>query len=181
LHTLWTADDAKEVLLAIIKEPKLSVFAAIRSKWGHGLEIKKAVDAHIEGMYDSGDAEPSRGDDEGLFGMLQETRDLAEELLKAKEFDAAFFFAHAVAEMIRRCEADDAEDQPELVEEWAKALDALMVDAVTGWRARSGKGAQVKKDAATMVKLLDEGERAKKYDQSKWYPKTLKQLRAWAK
>jgi hypothetical protein len=113
--------------------------------------------------------------------MLQETRDLAKKLPEEKEFDAAFFFAHAVAEMIRRCEGDDAQDQPEEVEEWAKVLDKLMVDSVIGWLLQSGKGAKGKKDAATMVKLLDEGKRAKAYDQSKWYPKTLQKLKAWAK
>jgi hypothetical protein len=45
--------------------------------------------------------------------------------------------------------------------------------------ARKGKKAKV--DAATMVTLLDKGERAKGYDQEKWYPETLKALRAWAK
>lgn len=55
-----------------------------------------------------------------------------------------------VAAMIRRCEGTDAEDQEEeLVVEWAKA--------VKGWRGQAGNGKKLKKDAATMVKLLEEG------------------------
>jgi hypothetical protein len=37
----------------------------------------------------------SRGGD-GLFDMLQDMQDLAKKLLEEKEFNAAFFFAHAV-------------------------------------------------------------------------------------
>jgi hypothetical protein len=64
--------------------------------------------------------------------------------------------AHAVAEMIS--EGDDAEDQPEEVEEWAKVLSKLMIDSVIG-QAQSRKGIKGEKDAATMTKLLDEGKR----------------------
>lgn len=79
-----------------------------------------------------------------------------------------------VAAMIRRCEGTDAEDQEEeLVVEWAKA--------VKGWRGQAGNGKKLKKDAATMVKLLEEGGRERGYDQGKWYPDTVKALRAWAK
>lgn len=62
--------------MVVAKEPSLGVFVAIRSEWGHGLEIQKAVDVHIKDMYDSEYAEPSRGDD-GLFDILYETRKLA--------------------------------------------------------------------------------------------------------
>jgi hypothetical protein len=165
----------------ISKKPELTVFAAIRSQWGQGLAIKEAVDKHIEGMYQSGYAEPSRGSNWNIFTMLEDTRDLAEKLLQEGEFAAAFFFGHAVAAMISSCEKTDAEDFPEDVEEWAKALDVLMNEAVKGWRAKSGKGAKNKKDAVTMLKLLEEGEKAKGCDQAKWYPGTLKSLKAWAK
>ena len=178
LHTLWDIEDAKTILLAVSKKRGLSVFAAIRSTWGKGLQVQRAVDAHIDGMYESGYAEPTRGG--GIFDMLEGTRQLATLLLEAKDFDAAFFFAHAPAAMIRRCEADDADDEEQVIE-WAKALDAIMAGAVKGWRAQSGNGKAQKEDAATLVKLLDKGERAKGYDQGKWYPDTLKALRAWAK
>jgi len=179
LHTLWDIEDAKNILLAVSKKRGLSVFAVIRSTWGKGLEVQKAVDAHIEGMYESGYAEPTRGGG-GIFDMLEGTRQLARLLLEAKVFDAAFFFAHAPAAMIRRCEADDADDEEEVVE-WAKQLDAIMAGAVNGWRTQSGDGKAQKKDAATLVELLAKGERAKGYGQEKWYPDTLKALRAWAK
>jgi hypothetical protein len=67
------------------------------------------------------------------------------------------------------------------VEEWAKALDVLMEGAVKGWWAKSGNGAKNKKDASTMLKLLEEGKWAQGYDQAKWYPGALKTLKAWAK
>jgi len=164
------------------KKPELTVFAAIRSQWGEGLEVKKAADAHIEGMYESGYAEPGRGGG-GIFDMLEDTRELAEKLQQAEEFEAAFFFAHVVAEMIRRCEDDevDGEEDEEKVIEWAKALDTVMAGAVKGWHAKSGKAKKGKQDAATMVELLDKGERAKSCDQKKWYPEIFKVLRAWAK
>jgi hypothetical protein len=164
----------------IANKPSLTVFAAIRSQWGKGLEVQKAVEAHFEGMYESGYAEPRRGS--SLLDMLQGTRELAEKLQEAKEFDAAFFFAHSVAEMIRRCEGNsEFSEDDENVIEWAKTLDTVMAGAVKGWRAQSGNGTKAKKDAATMVKLLDEGKRVEGRDQKKWYPMTLKALRAWAK
>jgi hypothetical protein len=178
LHTIWDVETAKDIFRTMSKDPALGVFAAIRLKWGKGLEIQDAVDAHIEGMYDSGYAEPTWGD--GIFGMLSETRQLAEKLLQVAEFDAAFFFAHAAAAMIRRCEGLDAKDQEKQVVEWAKALDVLMAAAVRGWRVQSGNGKAQKNDAMTLVKLLETGERATGYDQEKWYPETLKALRAWA-
>jgi hypothetical protein len=181
LHTIWDVDGAKEILQMISKKPDLTVFAAIRSQWGKGLEVQKAVDAHIEGMYESGYAEPGRGG-YGILDMLQGTRELAEKLQEAKEFDAAFFFAHAVAEMIRRCEADELDyEDKESVIEWAKTLDTVMAGAVKGWCAQSGNGKKAKQDAATMVELLDKGKRAEGCNQKKWYPETLKALRAWAK
>src|ERR1700722_5246441 len=161
LHTLWNIDYAQKILHALADQPGLSIFKAIRSTWGHGLEVKKAVDQHIEDMYESGECEPGRGDT--MFDMLSGTRKLAKELFKAGDYDAAFFFAHACAEMIRRCEGDDADD-PEEVEKWARGLDELMVGAVKGWRAKSkekkrdtkkGKG-----EAAGMIKLLEKGETA---------------------
>ena len=85
-------------------------------------------------MYESGYAEPTW--DDGIFGMLRETRNLAGLLLQAGEFDAAFFFAHAVAAMIRRCEGKETGDQDEVIE-WAKALDVVMVGAMEGWRAKA--------------------------------------------
>lgn len=174
LHTLWDVESAKEILSMIAEKPGLTVFTAIRSTWGQGLEIQKAAERHIEGMYDSGYSEPGFG--ATIFTMLRDTRNLAEKLLQEGEFEAAFFFGHEVAAMIRRCEDDDAQDDPKEV---AKALDVLMEGAVKGWRAKNGKGA--KKDAATMLKLLEEGKRAEGYDQTKWYPDTLKALKAWAK
>jgi len=182
LHTIWDVEKAKESLQMISKNPKLTVFAAIRSQWGEGLKVKEAVDAHIEGMYESGYAEPSRGGFD-LFGMLEGTRELAEKLQQAKEYEAAFFFAHSVAEMIRRCEKDemDGEEDEEKVVEWAKGLDTVMAGAVKGWRGKSGKTKKGKQDAATMVELLDKGKRADGCDQKKWYPETFKLLRAWAK
>jgi len=182
LHTIWDVEGAKEILQMIAKKPGLTVFAAIRSQWGKDLEVKKAVDAHIEGMYESGYAEPGRGG-YGILDMLEGTRELAEKLQQEGVFDAAFFFAHAVAEMIRRCENDevDGEEDEEKVIEWAKALDTVMAGAVEGWRKQSGNGEKAKQDAATMVELLDKGKRAKGCDQNKWYPETFKALRAWAK
>jgi hypothetical protein len=181
MHTLWDVESAKEVLSLISKKPSLTVFAAIRSQWGQGLAIKGAVDKHFEGMYESGYLEPSRGYDDDIFTMMKDTRTLAEKLLKEGEYEAAFFFGHAVAAMIRKCEDSDAEDFPEEVDESAKALDGLMEEAVKGWRKKCGKGVKGKKDAATVVKLLEDGEKAKGCDQSKWYPRTLKSLKAWAK
>ena len=128
-------------------------------------------------MYDSGYAEPGRGG-WGICGMLQGTRELAEKLLPAKEFDAAFFFAHAAAEMIRRCEEDEQEDD---AKEWAEVLDTVMVGAVKGWREQDGDRQKAKQNAATMVKLLVNGAKSEGCDQNKWYPKTLKALNAWAK
>ena len=164
----------------ISKKPDLTVFAAIRSQWGKGLDLEKAANAHIEGMYESDYADPTW--DGGIFGMLQETRQLAEKLLQVAEFDAAFFFAHAAAAMIRRCEVSevDGPEEEKKVVEWAKALDMVMEGAVKGWRKQSGNGKKAKQYAATMVKLLDKGERAKGCDQEKWYPQTLMALRAWA-
>jgi len=156
LHTIWDVETAKDIFRTMTKDPALGVFAAIRLKWGKGLEIQDAVDAHIEGMYDSGYAEPTWGD--GIFGMLSETP----------------------AAMIRRCEGLDSKDQKEQVVEWAKALDVLMAAAVRGWRVQSGNGKAQKNDAMMLVKLLETGERATGYDQEKWYPETLKALRAWA-
>jgi len=182
LHTIWDTEDAKEILRMIAKKPDLTVFAAIRSQWGKGLDAKNTVDAHIEGMYQSGYADPRRGG-YGLFDMLEETRALAEKLQQVEVFDAAFFFAHAVAEMLRRCEddeVDDEEDEEKMIE-WAKALDRIMSGAVKGWCKESGNGKKAKEDAATMVELLEKGKRAKGFDQTKWYPETLKALRAWAK
>jgi hypothetical protein len=179
LHTIWDAKAAKRILLAVANEPKLGVFGAIRSTWGNGLEIQNAVEEHFEEMYESGYAEPIPGS--GLFDMLHGTRNLAEKLLEAAEFDAAFFFAHAVAAMIRRCEGSEVEDQQEDVVEWAKALDELMSAAVKGWRGEVGDGKAQKADAATLVKKLEGEEIAKGYDQSKWHPNTLAELRAWAK
>jgi hypothetical protein len=46
--------------------------------------------------------------------------------------------------MIRKYEGDRAEGQPEEVEEWAKALNTLIADAVTGWLTKGGKGAKEK-------------------------------------
>jgi hypothetical protein len=71
------------------QKPGIGVFAAIRSQWGKGLELEKVADTHIEGMYESGYAEPTHGGG-GIFDMLEETRDLSEKLLQAAEFDAAF-------------------------------------------------------------------------------------------
>jgi hypothetical protein len=114
--------------------------------------------------------------------MLQGTRNLAEKLLEAGEYDAAFFFAHEAAAMIRRCENDAIDDgNQKKVDAWAKALDVVMGGAVKGWRKKSGNGKKQKQDAATLVKLLDNGEREKGCDQKKWYPETLKALRAWAR
>jgi hypothetical protein len=161
----------------IAEEPNLTVFAAIRSQWGTGLEVQKAVDEHIAGMYDSGYAEPCRGGG-GICDMLRGTRELAEKLLPAKEFHAAFFFAHAAAEMIRRCEEDEEQGN---ASEWAEALDTIMVGAVKGWREQDGDGKKAKQDAATLVKLLVNGAKIDGCDQKKWYPKTLKALKAWAK
>lgn len=62
-------EDAKSVLQMIAQTPDLTVFIAIRSQWGKGLEVQKAVDAHIEGMYDFGYAEPVCS----IFRMLQGT------------------------------------------------------------------------------------------------------------
>jgi hypothetical protein len=166
-------------LLAVANEPEVGVFGAIRSTWGDGLEIQDAVEEHFEGMYDSGYAEPGRGG--SLFDMLHGTRNLAEKLLEAAEFDAAFFFAHAVATMIRRCEGSDVKHEQEKVVEWAKALDELMTAAVKGWRGEVGDGETQKADAATLVKKIEGEEIAEGYDQSKWHPNTLAELRAWAK
>jgi hypothetical protein len=146
------------------QKPGIGVFAAIRSQWDKGLELEKVADAHIEGMYESGFAEPTRGGGD-IFDMLEETRDLSEKLPQAAEFDAAFFFAHAVAAMIRRCEGDEVKRKEGKVVEWAKAFDAVMVGAVKGWRAQSGNGKKAKQDAATMIELLNKGERSKGYDQ----------------
>ena len=180
LHTIWDVENAKEILQMISKDTGLTVFKAIRSQWGEGLEVKKAADKHIEGMYESGYADPRRGG-YGILDMLEDTRALAEKLEQAQEYEGAFFFAHAVAEMIRRCEDDEDEDDKEKVVEWAKALDTVMAGAVKGWRAQSGKGKKGKQDAATMVELLDKGKGAKGCDQKKWYPETYKVLRSWAK
>jgi hypothetical protein len=181
LHTIWNVESAKEILQIIAKKPDLTVFAAIRSQWGEGLDLEEAAEAHIEGMYESGYAEPSWGG--GIFDMLQKTRELAERLLQAAEFDAAFFFAHAAAAMIRRCEVSEVngEEDEKKVVEWAKALDMVMEGAIKGWRKQSGNGKKAKQDAAAMVELLDKGERAKGCDQEKWYPRALKALRAWTK
>lgn len=181
LHTLWDAEAAKEILLKIVKKPGLGVFEAIRSTWGKGVEIRKAVKAHIDGMYDSGYAEPCRGGG-GIFDMLYGTRQLAEKLLEAKEYDAAFFFAHEVATMMRRCEGSETHpDDEEDVIKWAKALDVLMAEAVKGWRKQAGNSKKQKAEVATLVKEIETGESAKDYDQKKWYPNTLTGLRAWAK
>jgi hypothetical protein len=83
--------------------------------------------------------------------------------------------------MIRRCEGDEVKRKEGKVVEWAKAFDAVMVGAVKGWRAQSGNGKKAKQDAATMIELLNKGKRSEGYDQEKWYPQTLKALRAWAK
>ena len=181
LHTIWDIESAKEVLQIMAENPKLTVFAAIRSQWGEGLDLEKAAEEHIEGMYESGYAEPTGGD--GIFGMLRKTRELAEKLLQAAEFDAAFFFAHAAAAMIRRCEVSEAngEEGEKKVVEWAKALDVVMEGAIKGWRKQIGNGKKAKQDAAAMIELLDKGERESGCDQKKWYPQTLKALRAWAK
>jgi len=151
--------------------------AAIRSRWG--IEIHRAVDEHMEGLSESLDAEPVG--DVTVFLMLNGTRRLTSELLQAKEFGAAFFFAHAPAAMIRRCEGTDEADDPKKVEKWAKELDGIMAGAVKGWRAKSGTGQKQKKDAAAMVKLLVNGEKAEGCDQAKWYPETLKELKEWTK
>ena len=172
-------DSAKEVLQIIAKKPGLTVFAAIRSQWGKGLDAKMAADLHIEGMYGTDYAYPSRCGGWGIFEMLKKTYELAEKLQQEGVFDAAFFFAHAAAEMIRRCEGEETGDDEEKVIQWAKGLDTIMSGAVKGWRKESGKRA--KGDAATMVELLEKGERVESFDQTKWYPKTLKELRAWAK
>lgn len=167
-------------MLKVAKQPKLGVFGAIRSTWGKGFEIRNAVKEHFDGMYDSGHAEPVRGG-WGIFGMLYGTRQLAEKLLEVKEYAAAFFFAHAVAAMLRRCEKDEAEDEEDEVLEWAKALDVVMAGAVKGWRKEAGNSKKQKAEIATLVKEIETGEYAKGYDQKKWYPNTLKELRAWAK
>lgn len=182
LHTIWDLEAAKEILLKVGKKPSLGVFGTIRSTWGKGAEIQKAVQAHFDGLYDSGYAEPRRGGN-GIFDMLQMTRELAEELLEVKEYDAAFVFAHAVAAMIRRCEAEEAgdSDQQDDAIEWAKALDSLMTEAVKGWRKEAGNSKKQKAEIAALVKAIETGEHAEDYDQSKWYPNTLKGLRAWAK
>jgi hypothetical protein len=181
LHTIWDIESAKNILETIAENPKLTVFKAIRSQWGTGIKVHKAAEEHIEGMYESGYAEPRRGGG-GILDMLRGTRSLAEKLLEAKEYDAAFFFAHEVAAMIRRCEQDVRDEgSQKQADAWAKALDTLMWGAVKGWRAKSGNGKQARLDAATLVKLLDEGKREKDYDQTKWYPETLKALRVWAK
>jgi len=182
LHTIWDGEAAKEILLKIAKEPALGVFGTIRSTWGKGAEIEMAVQLHFDGMYESGYAEPRRGGN-GIFDMLQGTRELAEKLLEVKEYDAAFFFAHAVAAMIRRCEAEEAgdSDQQEDAIEWARALDELMTEAVKGWRKEAGNSEKQKAEVTTLVKAIETGEHAEGYDQTKWYPNTLKELRAWAK
>ncbi|KIM74396.1 hypothetical protein PILCRDRAFT_828232 [Piloderma croceum F 1598] len=181
LHTVWDVESAKEILETIATNPKLTVFNAIRSQWGTGIDVQKAAEAHIEGMYESGYAEPSRGGWD-MMDMLRGTRNLAEKLLQVKEYDAAFFFAHEVAAMIRRCESEAGDNgNQKKVDAWAKALDTVMWGAVKGWRAKSGNSKKQRQEAATLVKLLDEGEREKNCDQKKWYPETLKALRVWAK
>jgi len=178
LHTVWDLKEAKELLLKVAKKPELGVFGAIRSTWGDGFEIQEAVNDHLSSLYDSPDAEPWGGNT--MFIMLDATRLLAEKLLQVKEYAAAFFFAHAVAAAIRRCEESEEKDEPENVIKWAEALDGLMVAAVKGWRKEVGNSKKQKAEIATLVKEIETGERAEGYDQKKWYPETLKELRAWA-
>jgi hypothetical protein len=171
----------KGILKMMAKKPGLTVFSAIRSQWGEGIDIQNAVDKHMEEMLESGHMEPEYG--ATIFSVLQGTRDLAEKLLPEGEFEAAFFFAHAAAAMIRRCEESEGlrmglESE---VEEWAKALDGVMKGAVKGWHGKCGKSKKGKEDAETLLELLEGGEGALRCDQAKWYPGTLKALRAWAK
>lgn len=163
------------------KEPGLTVFAAIRSRWGEGMDVRNAVDKHMEEMHDSAHMEPDF--EATIFSVLQGTRDLAEMLVPEGEFEAAFFFAHAAAATIRRCEESEGVRMglESEVEEWAKALDGVMTGAVKGWRGKSGKSKKGKEDAETLLELLEGGEGASGCDQAKWYPGTLKALRAWAK
>ena len=162
------------------KNPDLTVFAAVRSQWGKGLDVKEAVDMHIKGMYDSDHVCLSHCDTDGIFGILQETYELAEKLQQEGIFDAAFFFAHAVGVIVRRCEDNDEiyDDQEEKVIQWAEGLDVIMSGAIKGWRKQSGKGKKAKSDAATIVGLLVEEGKAG-CDLTMWYSETLKALRAW--
>lgn len=165
-------------MLQIAKKPELGVFGAIRSTWGNGFEIQKAVKAHFDGLSESPYAEPWGGNT--IFYMLEATRTLAEKLLQVKEYDAAFFFAHAVTAMIRRCEESEAKHEQEKVIKWAEALDGVMVAAAKGWRKGAGNSKKQKAEIAKLVEEIETGKKAEGYDQKKWYPKTLQELRAWA-